>query len=550
MVRLTFLITILPYIVLPATAAAAPKAPKAPDTVVDLGYAKYQGTVLPAGTTEWLGMRYAAPPLGDLRFDSPQNPLREEGTIKADKHGPTCLATGGKPDNPKTSEDCLFIDVYAPSKATSSSNLPVFFYIQGGGFNSNSNANYDGTGLILASDMKMVVVNFNYRVGPYGFLAGKELRNRGSFNNGLKDQIKALEWVQKYIKQFGGNPDHVVIGGNSAGAASVSLLLTAYGGKNYDLFHGAYAGSPSFGSMLTIDESQYMYDGLVKRTGCDKESDTLKCLRKLETSTLQKHNIKMPRPGADKPPLFMYSVTIDKDLVQDYTYRLFHQGKFIDVPMIVGSDLNEGTIFAPKATKSLKECDAFLRTQYPALKPEHLEKIHSYFPKTDDKFPNSGPYWRQTSNAYGEMRYTCPAMSMAQSLSESGGFKKSWSYEYAVETPPAIASGTGVGHTAEVPSIWGPLFVGGPKSYLKGGENAPIVPIMQGYFASFIRSLNPNTHRAKGAPEWKSWSDKKDKGSGFRRLRVKTGDTKVEVIKGKKRERCEYLVGIGVDIKQ
>jgi len=87
----------------------------------------------------------------------------------------------------------------------------VYFFIQGGGFNTDSNPNYNGSGLITASDFNIVVVNFNYRVGPWGFLAGKEVQEGGSLNNGLKDQIKALRWVQKYIAQFGGDPNHVVV---------------------------------------------------------------------------------------------------------------------------------------------------------------------------------------------------------------------------------------------------------------------------------------------------------------------------------------------------
>ena len=98
------------------------------------------------------------------------------------------------------SEDCLFVDVYAPTNAAQSGKkLPVYFFIQGGGFAELSNANYNGTGLVEASGHNIVVVTFNYRVGPYGFLAGKEVEEGASLNNGLKDQIKALEWVQKYI---------------------------------------------------------------------------------------------------------------------------------------------------------------------------------------------------------------------------------------------------------------------------------------------------------------------------------------------------------------
>ncbi len=101
-----------------------------------------------------------------------------------------------------TSEDCLFIDIYAPTDArTSQKKLPVYFFIQGGGFASLSNANFNGTGLIEASDFNIVVVTFNYRVGPYGFLASEEVQEGASLNNGLKDQLKALEWVQKHISK-------------------------------------------------------------------------------------------------------------------------------------------------------------------------------------------------------------------------------------------------------------------------------------------------------------------------------------------------------------
>lgn len=117
------------------------------------------------------------------------------------QHGPYCLATNSPSTDTDTSEDCLFLDVYAPSNATSRSKLPVFIFIQGGGFNVNSNPNYNGTGLVTASGNNIIVVTFNYRVGLYGFLTdGDEI----SPNNGLFDQRKVMQWVQKYITQFGG----------------------------------------------------------------------------------------------------------------------------------------------------------------------------------------------------------------------------------------------------------------------------------------------------------------------------------------------------------
>ena len=101
-----------------------------------------------------------------------------------------------------TAEDCLFLDVYAPTNAVSSgSKLPVYFFIQGGGFASLSNPNYNGSGLVEASGNNIVVVTFNYRVGPFGFLASEEVEQGASLNNGLKDQLKALEWVHKHISK-------------------------------------------------------------------------------------------------------------------------------------------------------------------------------------------------------------------------------------------------------------------------------------------------------------------------------------------------------------
>lgn len=121
------------------------------------------------------------------------------------KHGPRCLPTlsdiADKPISPDLSEDCLFVDVYAPADTTDTSNLPVYVFIQGGGFNDNANANYDGKDLVKVSRMGIVVVNFNYRVGPYGFLASLEVKADASLNNGLKDQRQLFHWIQDHISE-------------------------------------------------------------------------------------------------------------------------------------------------------------------------------------------------------------------------------------------------------------------------------------------------------------------------------------------------------------
>ena len=145
------------------TGAASVPIAAAVSPVVHLNYTSYRGSAFSNGVTQWLGMRYAAPPLGDLRFREPENPPSQGGVIDANDFGPICLGTDAGPPTDDMDEDCLFLNVFAPSKAGKGAKLPVYFFIQGGGFNTNSNANYNGSGLIEASGGNIVVVNFNYR---------------------------------------------------------------------------------------------------------------------------------------------------------------------------------------------------------------------------------------------------------------------------------------------------------------------------------------------------------------------------------------------------
>ncbi|EGE81695.1 cholinesterase [Blastomyces dermatitidis ATCC 18188] len=540
--------SLVPFICLLLFLSNTFQSAHAVEPLVNLGYVEYKGVENPGGVTQWLGMRYAAPPLGNLRFSAPEDPVKEKKKQRADKFGHSCLATRSVPRK-HTSEDCLFINVYGPSNSKSDSKLPVYFYIQGGGFNANAGARLNGTGLVEASGMNIIVVTFNYRVGLYGFLASKEIREKASLNNGLKDQMKALEWVNKHIKQFGGDPGHVTIGGDSAGAASVYYLLSAFGGRGVNTFHAAAAGSPSFGTQLNIRESQYMYDNLVKNTKCTGK-DSLACLRKVDVKRMQKLDQRYPLPGGISPPLFMYSPTVDGHLIQDYTYKLFARGQFKKVPMIFGADNNEGTVFVPRNTSSFKESDTFLKNQFPAMQKKHFRKIHELYPKTNDVFAEAkrkyGPYWRQGSNAYGEMRYNCPAIILTVAGSMHGDPSKVWNFHYDVEDPPAMKNGIGVPHTAHMAAIWGPKYAYGPGSYRGKGVNAPIVPVVQGYWTSFIRSYDPNIHRVKGSPVWGTVTTAKT-GKALHQLYVKTRKTKTRLIDKKQIERCEYLLRVGAE---
>jgi para-nitrobenzyl esterase len=188
------------------------------------------------GVTAYLGIPYAAPPLGDLRWRPPQPAPHWDGVRKADHFGTSCMQNQAGSRLPWTEEfmtqgpigeDCLFLNVWTAAK-NADARLPVMFWIYGGGFNEGSSAVavYDGTELARKD---VVLVSVNYRVGPLGFLAHPELTKESehhtSGNYGLLDQIAALQWVRRNIGAFGGDPDRVTIFGQSAGAISVVDLM-------------------------------------------------------------------------------------------------------------------------------------------------------------------------------------------------------------------------------------------------------------------------------------------------------------------------------------
>ncbi|KAI2634637.1 vacuolar triacylglycerol lipase [Xylaria nigripes] len=513
-------------------------------TTVDTNCYTYSGVAGSDEVTQWLGIRYAEAPVGDLRFAPPKDPSCSESLQLPDStHGKLCLATGASPSDSSTSEDCLFLDLYAPSNATYGSNLPVFFFIQGGGFNALSNGNFNGGGLVKASGYNIVVVTFNYRVGPYGFITnGDEITP----NIGLLDQRKALEWVHNYIPFFGGDPAHVVLGGDSAGAASISLQMAAYGGSDMNLFHAAAAESVSFATVLTVEQSQYQYDNFAIAAGC-AGANSLACLRSKTAAELQAVNKGSTYPGAPAPPLYPWNPVLDGNLIRSLTYDAFANGDFIKIPLIVGDDTNEGTIFTPQSTSTIGESNTFVKSQFPYLTLDQLNQINTLYPNQNEaSCPSSGCYWQQVSESYGDMRYTCPGMFISSAMA-TFGMSQTYSYRYNVEDPDQVAQGLGVPHTSELSAIFGPNNVhSAPVSYFPGGTNAEVVPLIQAYWTSFIRSFDPNTYRLSESTNWESW----DSDTQNRLLFGTGGATAMEVVSDEMKNKCSYFHSIGPTIRQ
>ncbi|EKM56747.1 uncharacterized protein PHACADRAFT_207938 [Phanerochaete carnosa HHB-10118-sp] len=511
------------------------------DPLVNLGYTQYKGIALSNGVSQWLGMRFAAPPTGDLRFSAPADPPSNDTVQIANMHGPLCFTTGAGYPQSGHSEDCLFLDIYAPSNATTNSKLPVMFFIQGGGLNELANANYNGSQLIEAADFDMIVVTHNYRVGTFGFLASAEIQANGSINNGILDQRKAMQWVQDNIEQFGGDPEHVVLSGDSAGAQSITIHLTAYGGVHTDLFHGVIAESQSFPPVFNVSGNQYAYDALVERTGCNNESDTLACLRALDIAVLQNASVVISYPGRNNTPNYLYGAAVDGDLIPDIPYNLFAQGKFVDVPSVFGDDTNDGTIFTPHGLNSTEDMNNFLLDNFPFLTENDLSTIDTNYPIAD-QFPDHGEFYFNTASAYGEIRYLCPGIFVSDSLLQYNTHPV-WNYQYNVTDPTELKEGLGVPHTIELNAIWGLNSTTGkpPASYFT--TNANIIPVMQGYWTSFIRTLDPNTLRASGTAEWTQYDN-------VHRILFETNHTRMESIPDAQRQRCGFLASIAPSQQQ
>lgn len=192
------------------------------------------------------------------------------------------------------SEDCLTLNIYRPSNVSSTKRLPVAVYIHGGLFKHGSGRDprYNMTSLLqvaVQNEQEFIGVTLNYRLSSWGFLYGTEVAKEGVANLGLKDQRMALRWIQDNIEAFGGDPTKVTIWGQEAGAYSVGLQLLAYGGRDDGLFRAAVAqsGSPTLmWPSVTADEWQPLYNEFLNATNCTHATDSLECLRGVDTKTL------------------------------------------------------------------------------------------------------------------------------------------------------------------------------------------------------------------------------------------------------------------------
>lgn len=359
------------------------------------------------GVHKFLGIPFAQPPVGNLRFQLPHPIEQYEGTYDASKFGQSCPQHGGglpslgglaaeaadwlsgsifNPDRAEPSaEDCLTLNVMKPDNATPDSQLPVLVWIYGGGFSSGSTNIYDG-GIVVRRSKELgkpvVFVSMNYRVSAYGFLASKEVMDAGIGNLGLQDQREALRWVQKNIAQFGGDPAKVSLWGESAGAISAALHMMANGGNTEGLFRGAFMQSGGPIPVGSVANGQVYYDQIVASTGCSGSADTLQCLREVAYDRLKAAVDGTPGTFSYQALRLAFLPRVDGTFITDEPFKLVQEGKVAPIPFVTGNVDDEGTLFSLALLNVTTNNDfkGWLRNFWPKITESQVEQVADAYP--------------------------------------------------------------------------------------------------------------------------------------------------------------------------
>ncbi|KAJ7466859.1 carotenoid ester lipase precursor [Mycena latifolia] len=481
--------------------------------LVSLPYGTFQG--LDTGNlTKFLGVPFAHAP----RFETPKPPRLLHGVQNATDFGPACPQQALTPlpidfhpgIYPSISEDCLTLDIFKPTASDSRSKLPVFVYIFGGGFEIGNSRDVDFSSLTersIAVSEPVVVVAINYRVTAFGFLGGREVAAAGISNLGLRDQIYALEWVKKHISAFGGDPHRVVIGGQSAGAVSTSLLLLSNKQNSNALFRGAVMISGSPITSPSVTDGQAAYDSLVATNNCTASPDTLDCLRRVPFDSLMATVNKTQDLFAYGGLALVWRPRIDGDVIVEDPLVSVSRGLYAKIPIMTGDCDDEGTVFSlneANITTNAEFLDYAHSTFLPVSSQGELARIGVLYPDdpTQGSPFNTGtanqltPQYKRLSAFQGDIFFTAPRRFF---LERASATQNAWSWLFARGKDTPI----GANHGGDLP-IWFPPN----KTSDTTGADALI---------NFINTLDPNHPAAsstiKPAIFWPKWNTPSSAGS-------------------------------------
>ncbi|KAH7076231.1 Alpha/Beta hydrolase protein [Paraphoma chrysanthemicola] len=486
-----------------------PNRPNATLTVTLPGYGSFRGTQLltdlkktttfNTAVDAWLDVQYSTQPVGSERFRPVTWPQPFDGVKDASAFGPACWQNvySALPQ----SEACLSINVFRPSGVPIDQKLPSLVFLHGGSFVSGSHRSFDGAVFVEKSSQPVMVITAQYRLGALGTLPSKFMEEEGLLNLGVRDQRMMLEFLQKYVEYFGGDPNKITLGGLSAGGHSVGIhLFHNYGedaGKS--LFHQAIlaSGSPTARAFPGADYPLYQrqVENFMDYVNCPStpNSAALECLRSAEVDDIQfissslynahNYNITWPWQPVSPGPLFEKRGSTSGE-----------EGTFFKIPILISSSTNEGRAFAPQDLRSNAEYLAFWKTLTPGLSDQDFADLQTLYPDIQTSTESTtfvSPQFDRLSAAYGDYSYICPVQDTAQRLSQAGAKV----YKARFNTPN-----------------WAPAFMGIPHasdaSYFNGqdGTQYPeIADIYAAYWASFIVSGDPNTYSRPGSAFWDTY---------------------------------------------
>ncbi|KAJ3520878.1 hypothetical protein NMY22_g12549 [Coprinellus aureogranulatus] len=543
------------------TSLAYALAQNSSSLVVDLGYAKYQGVPSTAGdTSSFLGIRFAAPPIGDLRFRAPHLPGEVLGIQIADTVPNRCrnAQSGMSPSSPwasqaspmpnaqrrgiepavranaqpPISEDCLFLNVIVPgTEINLGESLPVIVWIHGGGYLEGTSSQFNGNDLIQGADGKAIVVLIQYRLGAYGFLAGEAVKQDGVLNAGLLDQQFALSWVQEHISKFGGDPRRVTIWGSSAGAGSVLQLLVANGGKtDPPLFQSAILSSlyypPQYNYNDRIPED--VYRSIIQKAGCEDVSGkgSLDCLRELDAERFDEVVNAVASTGFYGT--FPIQPVIDGSLIPDSPLKLMEQGKLNTALIVV---LFQQAVIA---THNTNEGIVFIDPTYNGTTEYYVSQFLPTISSSDAKaaadiYEGLGlSAFDQAAAIHGEFTLICPTYALMRGLDGHG-------YKGHFAIPPAL-------HGDDA-AFYFPTSFATPSTY----NNTEFKTSFAGAFFDFIQTGSPDAVNRTGSilPDWPRWNTSARQEVLFNRTEAMEPQIVVTKAPEDLIERCRFWDSIG-----
>jgi para-nitrobenzyl esterase len=475
------------------TAAPSPAGP-APKVKIDTGTVagKSDGKI-----DTFLGIPYAAPPVGDLRWKPPTPAAKWSGDHDATKFGSRCMQTDVFHDmifrDPGISEDCLYLNVWTPAKRGGAM-LPVMVWIYGGGFvaGAASEPRQDGTSL---AKQDVVVVSMNYRLGVFGFFAHPDLatesENHAAGNYGLLDQVAALEWVKRNVAAFGGDPGNVTIFGESAGSFSVCSLMASPLTKG--LIHKAIgeSGGAFSGTGLKLEPA-----ATIGPRHAQFASESLGAKTIGEARALPAQKVLDAAADATKGGAFRFGFDIDGYFLPESVADIFAAGQQNDIPMIAGWNHDEGSSGPPDPANkpSAATMKALAEKEFAAGQSEEFLKL---YPAASDTQAA-----RSTTDFAGDRFIAYATWKWLEAQKATG---KSPVYHYRFDMALPFDSKRPGGamvafHSSEIEYVFGQLDSKPWVSWRP--QDRSLSAAMQKYWTNFARTGDPN---GPGLPKWPTY---------------------------------------------